>query len=241
MQIFGLIGYPLSHSFSPSYFNQKFLAEKIDADYQLFPIESIEKFPAIVTSTKLLRGLNVTIPYKEAVLPFLDEVSAVAKTIGAVNTIVIKEGKLIGHNTDAFGFEKMISNIVMTDCKALVFGTGGASKAVQYVLHQHKIPFTLVSRNPKMGAVSYADLDVDLAEKSTLWINCTPVGMHPNIDEVLPLPFSALTTRHTVIDLVYNPNITLLMAMAEKHGAKSENGLQMLHYQAQKAWELWQS
>ncbi len=240
MQIFGLIGYPLSHSFSPAYFKNKFLEEKIDAEYQLFPIESIEDFPALL-STKSLSGLNVTIPYKETVLPFLDELSAEAKTIGAVNTIVFKKGKLIGHNTDAWGFERTLSSLEIEDSGALIFGTGGASKAVQYVLHQHKIPFTLLSRSPKLGTLTYAELDFELSTKSKLWINCTPIGMHPNVDDVLPLPFSALTHNHTVIDLVYNPEVTMLMAMAEKHNAKTVNGLQMLHYQAQKAWELWQA
>lgn len=241
MKLYGLIGYPLSHSFSPAYFSKKFSTEHINAEYLLFPIKSIKQFTELLTATPHLAGLNVTSPHKETVIAFLDEVSAAVQEIGAVNTIVFKDDKRIGHNTDAPAFEQTLLSQNLKSPKALIFGTGGASKAVQFVLKKHKIPFTLVSRKASEKTISYADLTTLEAEKANLWINCTPVGTFPNITDKLDLPYSSLTQKHTVIDLVYNPEQTAFMLNAQKFGAKTVNGVEMLHNQAQKAWELWQA
>ena len=239
MKIYGLIGYPLSHSFSPSYFNAKFKTENIDAVYQLFPIAEISLFPQLIADNPNIAGLNVTIPYKQQVIPYLDELSAEAKAIGAVNTIVFQGNKLIGHNTDAFGFEQTLLGQENIKNGALVFGTGGASKAVQFVLKKHGIQFNLVGRQKRKANLCYEEITEDLASKNKLWINCTPVGMFPDFEKKLNLPYSSLSPGHSVIDLVYNPELTTFMKAAQEFGAKTVNGLQMLHNQAQKAWDLW--
>ena len=237
--VYGLIGFPLSHSFSPTYFNNKFEREKTNAVYKLFPLELIQDFPSLINAQPDLAGLNVTIPHKEKVIPFLDELSPEAAAIGAVNTIVFKNQKLIGHNTDAAAFENSLLSLKSTAKKALIFGTGGASKAVQYVLNKHDVSFQLIGRMAKSNSISYSDLSSELAKESALWINCTPVGMSPKVNQNLDLPFSILTKNHTVIDLIYNPEETRLLKIAKGFGAKTLNGLEMLHNQAQKAWELW--
>ena len=241
MKLFGLIGFPLSHSFSPAYFNAKFETENIAAAYQLFPISNISQFPQLIAENPDLAGLNVTIPYKEAIIPFMDELSEEAAEIGAVNTIQIKEGKLFGHNTDVSGFEHTLDLLEVSNGKALIFGIGGASKAIQFAFKKKGIPFNLVSRSKKEGFLTYEKLTAEDIEAHSILVNCTPVGIFPNIADFLPIPYSAFTGNHIAIDLVYNPETTQFLSKAEAQGARIMNGLPMLHRQAQKAWELWQA
>ncbi len=242
MKIYGLIGYPLGHSWSPKFFNDKFNKEGLDAEYQLFSLESINQFPALLEQQPNLAGLNVTIPYKLAIIPYLDELSPEASAIGAVNTIVFKNGKLIGHNTDAFGFASTLDQFnISQHTKALVLGTGGASLAVKYVLAQKNIPFKTASRNSDKGDLTYDELTAELISSHKLIINCTPVGMHPDTKACLPLPFSGITEQHFIIDLIYNPEQTEFLKRASAQKAKTANGLHMLQQQALKAWQLWQA
>ena len=237
---YGLIGYPLSHSFSPNYFNRKFEQENIRADYRLFPLKNISEFPVLINKNPQIRGLNVTIPYKELVIPYLDSLSEEAQEIGAVNTIVFSQNGLVGHNTDAVGFEKtLLTTPLQQNIKALIFGTGGASKAVAFILKKHGINYQFISRRKSPTTLSYTQLTTKIASSHMLWINTTPVGMSPNISDCLNLPFSSLTPNHIVIDLIYNPEITLLLKEATQFGAITQNGLPMLHFQAENAWKLW--
>jgi len=244
MRIFGLIGKTLTHSFSPTYFKNKFEKEHIiDAQYELFPLENIEEISALKNAQVNLCGLNVTIPYKESIIPFLDEISEQAQAIGAVNTIAcLPDGRWKGYNTDAFGFEKAIQTFVdLKTRKAIVLGTGGASKAVQYILAKHAVPFYLLSRNPKIkqNEIAYEDLNQAILEDHTLIINCTPLGTFPNINECPNIPFEFIGDKHFVFDLVYNPTETILMKKAKAAGAAVANGLSMLENQAEASWEIW--
>ena len=244
MRIFGLIGKSLSHSFSPTYFKNKFDREQIiDAQYELFPLENIEEINALKNARANLCGLNITIPYKESIIPFLDEISEQAKAIGAVNTIAcLADGRWKGYNTDAFGFEKAIQTFVdLKTRKALVLGTGGASKAVQYILTKHAVPFYLLSRSPKKDSkeIAYEELNQAILEDHTLIINCTPLGTFPNINECPNIPFEFIGDKHFVFDLVYNPAETTLMKKAKAAGAKVANGTSMLENQAEASWEIW--
>lgn len=246
MRIFGLIGKTLTHSFSPNFFNEKFEVENIhDTYYKLFPLENIEGILALKNPKHKIAGLNVTFPYKETIIPFLDDLSETALKIGAVNTIECKsDGKWIGHNTDAQGFEHcIIETLLKEDLRALVLGTGGASKAVQYVLAKHHVPFQLVSRNmnEKLQQISYDELNKSIIENHLLIINCTPLGTFPNISEHVAIPFAYLTTEHLIFDLVYNPEETTLMKKAKAAGAKVQNGKAMLINQANASWEIWNS
>jgi len=239
---FGLIGFPIEHSFSKKYFIEKFQKENlIDCDYENFPIENISEFPSLIKSHPDLLGLNVTIPYKEQVIPLLDELDMTAKEIGAVNTIKILNGKLQGFNTDVYGFMQSLLPLLETfHTLALVLGTGGSSKAVAFGLKKMGIDFRFVSRNPEMAnELSYADLDKDLIRLYKIIINCTPVGMFPNVDECPPLPFEYLTPSHLLFDLIYNPEETLFLQNGKSQGAKTKNGLEMLQLQAEKSWEIW--
>lgn len=241
MKIYGLIGFPLGHSWSPEYFNNKFKEEGIAAEYQLFSFQNIQGFPTLICEVPNLAGLNVTIPHKQAIIPYLDELSAAAKAIGAVNTIAFKEGKLIGHNTDTFGFSQSLDTLkILPGTRALVLGTGGSSKAVGYVLSQRNIPFKSVSRSQK-GDITYEQLTSAHFSNHKLIVNCTPIGMYPNVAASPPIPFSGLTNQHVVIDLIYNPEETALLRMAKLQGAKTMNGLFMLQQQAEKAWKIWQA
>lgn len=241
MKQYGLIGFPLIHSFSPHYFLEKFKRENINARYDLFQLEKIEDFKDLIQQNDLA-GLNVTVPYKESVISFLDELSNEARAIGAVNTIVFKQGKLIGYNTDAPAFEHVLQESgVVHGQSALVFGTGGASKAVTYVLQKLNIPYKLISRQKANHTLTYNQVDNSLASENLLWINTTPVGQFPDVNAQLPLPFHSLTKQHLCIDLIYNPEQTSFLAQAKQHGAKTVNGITMLHDQAEKAWNLWQS
>ena len=239
MRKFGLIGYPLSHSFSKKYFTELFSKEGIDAEYANYPIEDISMVKALIEDP-LLEGINVTIPYKEAVIPFLDELSEAVKEIGACNCIRIRNGKTMGFNTDVLGFERSLEKKLRpVNDRALVLGTGGAAKAVCYVLRQRKIPFQQVSRNRKEGIISYADVSPDMMRQYRLLINTTPLGMYPDIDVCPSLPYEAITSDHYLYDLVYNPKKTLFLQKGEEHGAVIENGHDMLIIQANESRKIW--
>jgi shikimate dehydrogenase len=239
MKQYGLIGFPLKNSFSANYFNQKFTAEGIDAHYQNFSIDTIEEFPSIIAQQPNLCGLNVTIPYKQQVIQFLDKLDDTAAKIGAVNTIKFEHNKLVGYNTDAYGFEKsMLPLLKVWHQNALVLGTGGASKAVLYVLKRLGIKFTQVSRNPDAGLL-YEELDKGLIRSHQIIINCTPLGMFPNVETAPAIPYEYITNLHLAYDLIYLPNETLFLNQCKQQGAVTQNGLGMLQYQAQKAWEIW--
>lgn len=239
MKIFGLIGYPLGHSWSPAYFNAKFKEAGIAAEYMCFELPEIGAFPNLIENTPLLAGLNVTIPYKEAIIPYLDELSPTAKAIGAVNTIAFKDGKLIGHNTDAFGFSETLKKCTLKkDVKALILGTGGAAKAVAYVLGQNGIQHTFVSQT-NAGVIQYHQLTAATIAEYQLIINCTPVGMAPKTDAMPEIPISDISSTHVVIDLIYNPPQTILLKKAAAQGAQTMNGQYMLEQQAEKAWQIW--
>ncbi|WP_026839006.1 shikimate dehydrogenase family protein [Gillisia sp. JM1] len=241
MKIFGLIGKNIDYSFSKTYFNQKFSSEKIEAIYKNFDLSEITEFPKLLRDNPDINGFNVTIPYKEAIIPFLDEIDATAKEIGAVNTIKIKpDGTLIGYNTDFFGFSEALKPYLKPHhTKALILGTGGASKAVSYALKKLGVLTTYVSRNKSSHNFIYSELTPAILEEYTLIINCTPLGTFPNIEQYPPIPTQFLTPKHLVFDLIYNPSHTNLMKLALNQNAEVTNGLAMLESQAEKAWKIW--
>lgn len=247
MRKFGLIGFPLSHSFSKKFFSDKFDREHIkDCEYELFPIESTLSLPELIAGEKSLRGLNVTIPHKLGVIPFLNEIDEAAYQIGAVNCISIlrKNGEQVlkGYNTDAYGFEASLKPLLGAEHgKALVFGDGGAAKAVKYVLKKLDISFLVVSRKPSDHTISYAAVTPQLLQDYTILINTTPLGMSPDTKSYPEIPYSALSEKHLAYDLVYNPEETLFLKMAQSHGAKVKNGLEMLYLQAERSWHIWNS
>jgi shikimate dehydrogenase len=243
-KIFGLIGQTVSHSFSKSYFDEKFFREGLrDHHYELFPLTNIKEIENLIKNTKGLSGLNVTLPYKEQVMQYLDEVDPEAKKIGAVNVIKIKNGKRKGYNTDSDAFYETIEKWLPKDksFQALVLGTGGSSKSVQEALVKLKIDFKLVSRAASKGNYTYQDLEKkpDIIKQSHLIINTTPLGMHPNTKEMPPIDYDQLSSEHYVYDLIYNPARTQFLQKAEIHGATAKNGLEMLHVQAEKSWTIW--
>lgn len=282
MKRFGLIGHPLGHSFSQAYFTKKFAREKIEACYENFDIEGPLEIHQLMDKHPDLKGFNVTIPYKEAIIPFLDEINEMAKEVGAVNTVkVLENGKLKGYNTDVIGIETTLFETEATlsslrgpraqrggtkqsTCRrtsnyrrtcglprsltlarndgganALVLGTGGASKAVQYVLKKHNLPYHLVSRNPEKGHFTYETLTPEVIKEHLLIINTTPLGMAPNIDEAPIIPYEALTSEHVLFDLIYNPEETLFLKRGKERNAQTINGLSMLYAQAEAAWNIW--
>jgi len=245
MKTYGLIGYPLSHSFSKKYFTEKFLNEGItNHQYELFPIEDIKSLPDLLSENPSLCGLNVTIPHKVNVLCYLNEVDEAAEKIGAVNCISIKsfenENYLKGYNTDAYGFETSLTPLLGPEhTKALVFGDGGAAKAVKYVLEKLNIEYQVVVRKPVEGAILYAGLTPEILASHKLLINTTPLGMSPNIDTFPEIDYSQLGSEHLAYDLVYNPLETEFLAKAAERGASIKNGLEMLYKQAEKAWVIW--
>ena len=241
MKQLGLIGYPLSHSFSKKYFFDKFVKEQIEGfHYDLFPLSGIYELTNLLNEKPNLVGFNITIPYKEQVIPFLDEMSKSAKAIGAVNTVIIEKGKLKGYNTDVYGFEVSLKKILEPYHKhALILGTGGAAKAIQYVFEQLSIEYKYVSRTPNSEQFSYAELDEKIIEKYKIIVNTTPLGMSPNIDQCPMLPYECLTNEHLLYDLTYNPRETLFLKNGKIKGATIKNGLEMLHLQAEKAWDIW--
>lgn len=237
---YGLIGHPVSHSFSQRYFTEKFQRENISARYELFDMPDINGLRALVAAHEGLRGLNVTIPHKQAVMPLLDELAPTARSVGAVNTVHVKGNTLIGHNTDAEGFRQMLLPLLGTERpRALVLGTGGASRAVAYVLKELNIKFRLVSRTRDRGDITFDMVDATVMKVSPLIINTTPLGQYPLVDETPQLPYDQLTPRHMLIDLVYNPEVTTFMKHGRTHGARTCNGLPMLHAQAEAAWRVW--
>jgi shikimate dehydrogenase len=240
---FGLIGFPLSHSFSKGYFANYFLTENIaDAQYENYPIETIDAFLDLWKINPNLKGLNVTIPYKKAVIPFLQYPSKVVQTIQACNCIRLYEGALYGYNTDVIGFEQsLIPFLKPHHQKALIFGTGGAAAAVQWVLQKLGIPYQLVSRKPAPGVISYDSLDAGIIAAHSLLINTSPLGMYPKVDESPALPYEAITAKHHLYDLIYNPAETKFLSLGAAQGATTQNGLAMLHIQAAASWEIWNS
>jgi shikimate dehydrogenase len=243
-KVFGLIGQTVSHSFSKNYFDEKFFREGLrDYHYELFPLANIKELESLIKDTKGLTGLNVTIPYKEQVIQFLDEVDPVAEKIGAVNVIKIKDGKRKGFNTDSSAFHETLAKWLPQDkkIKALVLGTGGSSKAVQEALGKLKIEYQLVSREAAKDKLTYENLKKkpQIVKDSLLIINTTPLGMHPNTESIPPIDFDQLTSEHYVYDLIYNPARTQFLQKAEMHGATIKNGLEMLHVQAEKSWQIW--
>jgi shikimate dehydrogenase len=243
-KVFGLIGGTVSHSFSKAYFDEKFFREGLrDYHYELFPLNNISEIEALLKDTKGLSGLNVTLPYKEQVLKYLDEVDASAKRIGAVNVIRIKEGKLQGFNTDSDAFLETLDNWLPADkkFKALILGTGGSSKAVQEALKKKKVDFKLVSREARKGVITYEDLEKNpkYISESNLVINTTPLGMSPNTETMPPIDYEMLGPDHYVYDLIYNPARTMFLQKSEMRGSSIKNGLEMLHVQAEKSWRIW--
>lgn len=239
---YGLIGKNISYSFSKQYFTDKFKQENLpNFSYENFDISDINQLQSIVAETLYLKGLNVTIPYKESVFPFLDKIDKKALAIGAVNTIKItKKQKLKGYNTDYYGFKKAIKPYLKPHHKkALILGTGGASKAVAYALHTLEIEYKFVSRNPKTKQLSYEDLNSEIFNEYHIVINCTPLGTFPNIAELPPLPYSFFTNKHLAFDLIYNPAETTFLQKAKEFKAETLNGYQMLIFQAEKAWRIW--
>ena len=248
MRLFGLIGYPLGHSFSKKYFSEKFDREGIaDARYELFPIENIAALHVLLAERPELSGLNVTIPHKQAVIPLLHALDETARAVGAVNCIRIKNGRLEGFNTDVTGFENSLRAIeagkwTTGGTTALVLGTGGASRAVAFVLKKLGIPFRFVSRESDgENRISYEAMARIPSGEYHLLINTTPLGMAPNTDTCPALPFEQLSSQHLVYDLVYNPVETLLLQRAKARGCAVKNGLEMLHLQADAAWQIWNS
>lgn len=241
---FGLLGRKLGHSFSKAYFTAKFHAESIDAVYENFELESIGAFQELIFAHPRLRGMNVTIPYKEAIIPYLDSLSGAASAIGAVNVIQFQDGRLIGHNTDMIGFRDSLAEVYTgkPGGQALILGSGGSAKAIRYAL-EHFFQFdTLVSASREPSAeqeISYQQLQSMGLAGFGLIVNCTPVGMFPFVDEIPDLPFETLDNQCFVFDLVYNPEETRLLAAARAQGCPVRNGMDMLIRQADAAWEIW--
>jgi len=240
---FGLIGFPLSHSFSKGYFANQFLIKNIlDAEYENYPIESINLLTSLWESHPDLKGLNVTIPYKKLVIPFLQHPSSVVQSIQACNCIRLYEGALYGYNTDVIGFEQSLLPYLQSHHqKALILGTGGAAAAVAWVLKKLGIAYQFVSRTASEGCIAYAALSPEIIADHTLLINTSPVGTFPNVNEAPNLPYDAITTKHHLYDLVYNPAETKFLALGAAQGATTQNGLEMLHLQADASWEIWNS
>lgn len=237
MRHYGLIGAHLSHSFSKNFFTVKFANEGIDADYSLIEIDDISTIDKVIAEREL-SGFNVTIPYKESIIPYLDELSAEAEAVGAVNCVVVKNGRKIGYNTDITGIEATIEWLDKSN--ALILGTGGASKAVQYVCRKHDIPYSVVSRDKARGDFTYTDITAEIIRGHKLIINATPIGMAPNVEDAPALPYNAITDNHSVFDLIYNPAKSQLLSRAEERGATTMNGMLMLQTQAIASWHIWQ-
>jgi shikimate dehydrogenase len=243
MAKYGLIGKELSHSFSKTFFTYKFEQENRTDSYHNFELEDISEFKQLIRKTDKLKGLNVTIPYKEEIIPYLDKLDKEAEKIGAVNTIKFrKDGKLIGYNTDHYGFAKALADFFpMKEKTALILGTGGASKAVQYVLEAMDFEFEIVSRQKSMDVISYDSLNKETISEHLLIVNCTPLGTLPHVDQCPKIPYQYLTENHVLFDLIYNPRETEFMKRGFVKGARVGNGLKMLEYQAKKSWKIWKS
>mgnify|MGYP001545482809 CR=1 FL=1 len=242
MRKFGLIGKPLTHSFSKKYFEEKFDREQLGGcRYRLFELQTIKDFPLLVSSIPDLIGLNVTIPYKESVIAYLHDLSAEAKEIGAVNCIKFSEGRLIGHNTDYYGFEISLTPfLTKTIEQAFILGSGGSSKAVEFVLNRMDIPFVKVSRHASGDCISYRDIPA-IMKSGNLFINTTPLGMFPDVNSSPAIPYHLLSKNDFLFDRIYNPAQTEFLKKGKAQGAQTKNGLEMLELQAEKSWEIWNS
>lgn len=244
MEKYGLIGYPLGHSLSMAYFNQKFADEGLDAAYDNYEIPSIDLLPEIIASNPELKGLNVTIPYKQQVIPYLDNMSQEARAIGAVNVIRVERHgtsvSLKGYNSDVIGFTQSIEPMLESyHTKALILGTGGASKAIDFSLRSLGLETVFVSRSEKDNTIRYKDITADVVREYKVIVNCTPVGMFPNTEECPDIPYQALDSKNLLYDLIYNPDTTLFMKKGAERKASVKNGLEMLLLQAFASWELW--
>jgi len=243
MDVYGLIGYPLTHSFSKGYFTEKFKRENIQKKiYELFELKDIAEFPDLIALQPALKGLNVTIPYKEVVIKYLNGLDAAAEKIGAVNVIKVNSGKLIGYNSDYYGFRQSLEKLIPANykgMKALVLGNGGAAKAVKTALDDMQIPYQVVVRKDENNSIRYEKLTDSIINTHHLIINTTPLGMYPKTDTLPSIPYSALTSDHYLFDLVYNPEETLFLKKGKEKSARTKNGLEMLQLQAEKAWEIW--
>lgn len=244
MKVYGLIGYPLGHSFSQKYFTEKFLQSGIsDCRYDLFPLETINRLPALLQHTPGICGLNITIPHKQNVIPFLDDTTHLPKGLSACNCIKITEGKMVGFNTDIAGFEQSLSPLLKPyHTNALVLGNGGAAEAVKFVLNKLKIQYKVVSRELHSDSqLTYRNLNEKIIEEHLLIINTTPLGTSPNIEQCSDIPYQYLTPQHYLFDLVYNPGKTLFLQKGEEKGAIIKNGYEMLVLQAEESWKIWNS
>ena len=242
MKTYGLVGFPLSHSFSQKYFTEKFRKENIpDCEFKNFSLEHIEELSALLKNNSSLCGLSITIPHKQSVMKFLNSVDDTAKKIGAVNWVRVKDMK--GFNTDIVGFKKSLLPLLKSHhTHALILGTGGASKAVAYILDESKIQYKRVSRNPKSSAeISYSALNKEIITESTLIINTTPLGMFPNVNDFPKIPYEFISSKHLLYDLTYNPEESLFLKKGKEKGAQIKNGLEMLQLQADEAWRIWNS
>lgn len=240
MKRYGLIGHPLKHSQSRFYFNEKFEFEGLDCLYQHFDLKSLDELQEVMEKYPDLCGFNVTIPYKEAIIPLLNEIDPLAKEVGAVNVVRIDNGKMKGFNTDVYGFEQLLNRALngKTIVHALILGTGGASKAVQYVLKQKGIPYSIVSRSAERGDLTYDTLSDTVLRQNLLIINTTPLGMAPRTEDFPDIHYQALTNKHILIDLIYNPKETAFMELGKTWGSKVYNGMQMFEEQAKQTWEI---
>ena len=238
---FGLIGFPLSHSFSKGFFAEKFAKENIaNTQYENYPIESIDQFKQLWDVVPELEGINITIPHKKAVIPFLDHPSSVVKAINACNCIRKYNGQLYGYNTDVIGFEKsLLPYLKSHHTSALILGTGGAAAAVEWVMQKLNIQYQFVSRSSKENCIAYDALTNDIIKANTLLINTSPVGMYPNVNEAPAIPYGGITPQHHLYDLIYNPGETLFLTKGKQQGASIQNGLEMLHIQAEESWKIW--
>lgn len=242
MRLFGLVGYPLTHSFSQKYFNEKFTSLDLskECSYENFSIPSIEDLSILLLQKKFLNGFNITIPYKKQVIPFLHQVSPEVAAIGACNCVLIRDKKLIGYNTDIIGFEQSLKPFLKSHhTHALVLGTGGAAAAVTYVLDKLQIAHLSVSRTASERAIDYESLNESLLSKYSLIINTSPVGQYPAITAAPPIPYQFLTSQHHLFDLIYNPTETQFLLNGKAKGATIQNGYEMLILQAEESWRLW--
>lgn len=237
MKHFALIGFPLGHSLSATYFAEKFEREGIDAEYSPLPIERAEE---VLPHCTELAGFNVTIPHKQAIMPYLAAISDEAHAIGAVNCVKVTNEGLVGYNTDVIGIRKSLEGIALKGAKAVVLGTGGASKAVQYVLREGGAEVAVVSRSKGSADLTYADLTAELIAECDIIVNTTPLGMFPNIDNAPELPYAALSIKHVLFDCVYNPQRTKFLRLGAEQGARTIDGLTMFYAQAEASWQIWQ-
>ena len=236
MKHFALIGYPLGHSMSAAYFLDKFSRGGIEAEYLPLPMERVED---ILPHCAKLSGFNVTIPHKQAIIPLLAEISEEAKAVGAVNCVKVTPQGLVGYNTDIIGIRKSLEGITLEGAKAIVLGTGGASKAVQYVLREGGAEVAVVSRSQGVSDLAYADLTEEVIRNCDIIVNATPIGMFPNVCNAPEIPYSALSAKHTLFDCVYNPRITEFLRLGAEQGAHTIDGLTMFYAQAEASWEIW--